>query len=77
MFTVCAFLCVALGGAQAVPHDTIDAAERALVIGQVLDSYAILTSVRRVREESKRKSAIGKKPAATMACRARPSSLKP
>src|SRR6516225_12076420 len=37
MFAVCALLCLALGGAQAVHHDTVDAAERARVIGQVLD----------------------------------------
>jgi C-terminal processing protease CtpA/Prc len=36
MFAVCALLCVALG-AQAVHHDTVDSAERTLVIGQVLE----------------------------------------
>jgi len=36
MFAVCAFLCVALG-AQSVHHDTVDAAERALVISQALE----------------------------------------
>jgi retinol-binding protein 3 len=36
MFAVCAFLCAALG-AQSVHHDTVDATERTLVIGQVLE----------------------------------------
>jgi C-terminal processing protease CtpA/Prc len=54
MFAVCALLCIALG-AQAVHHDTVDAAERALVIGQVLDklrdSYISEEAARRVEKE--------------------------
>jgi C-terminal processing protease CtpA/Prc len=64
MLTVCALLCIALGGAQAVPHDTVNAAERALVIGQVLDklrgSYISEEVARSVEKEIRDREKAGR-----------------